>query len=406
MVSKVRFSDKIDLIGLIVEPFHFQPIYWSILGISPLAALRDFDVVKGFTIDYMHNVLLGVVKKILKLFTKSSRTQKFHIPKKVLARLNKRLLSIRPTTEVTRRPRSLENLLNFTANELRSMLLFYLPVCLKGIINDEYIKHFRLLSDSIYVLLQENVLEMNLSKVEEDLQKFVTDFQSLYGAAHMTMNVHLLVHMVENVRYFGALWTHSAFCFESFNAVLLKFITGPTDTLHQIATKFIISAILNDSKPENVSHLSETCFLGKSVQKHENELEAIVFESGEVLKEHNAQFDVYKRLRKGNRIYTSMIYIRAKKKIDYFVGFGRGLFGKVKYYFYFQSKPCAMVEQFLRISENEKSGHIWEVTSANTLLIVNVEVINVKFIYMSIKMNPVSPPVQYIVQQPNNFEID
>lgn len=33
-------------------------------GASPLAALKGFDLLKGVAIDYMHNVLIGVVKAL------------------------------------------------------------------------------------------------------------------------------------------------------------------------------------------------------------------------------------------------------------------------------------------------------------------------------------------------------
>ena len=40
------------------------------------------------------------------------------------------------------------------------------------------------------------------------------------------MNVHLLLHLVEHVKYFGPLWTHSCFEFESSNLRLRNAVHG------------------------------------------------------------------------------------------------------------------------------------------------------------------------------------
>ena len=43
---------------------------------SPLCKLQYFDIVQGNSIDYMHSVLLGVVRKIMKLWFDSSNHSK------------------------------------------------------------------------------------------------------------------------------------------------------------------------------------------------------------------------------------------------------------------------------------------------------------------------------------------
>ena len=46
------------------------------------------------------------------------------------------------------------------------------------------------------------------------------------GIEHCTMNVHLLLHLVDNVKLFGPLWTHSCFEFESSNFRLRNAVHG------------------------------------------------------------------------------------------------------------------------------------------------------------------------------------
>ena len=53
-------------------------------GASPLAALKGFDLVKGVAIDYMHNVLIGVVKALQDKWFHGDKHSPYYIGKKVL----------------------------------------------------------------------------------------------------------------------------------------------------------------------------------------------------------------------------------------------------------------------------------------------------------------------------------
>lgn len=214
----------------------------------------------------------------------------YRIAKNSLKILNSRIVSIKPINDIRRKPRSLSDFAQLKANEFRSLLLYFLPICLFGILPAKYIKHFRLLSNSIYRLLKIEISETELNEVESDLNLFVSDFQLLYGDKHMTLNVHLLKHTVNNVRMHGPLWTHSAFHFESYNATLLNFVTGKTDILHQICTKYIIFNLYKGRMSENVREKkNEIEFLGQFKTHREKNITFKIFESGETIRvEKNA----------------------------------------------------------------------------------------------------------------------
>jgi len=55
------------------------------------------------------------------------------------------------------------------------------------------------------------------------VNEFVSDFQDLFGAIHMTLNPHLLKHIIKIVRAWGPVSCYSTFCFESGNGRLRKF---------------------------------------------------------------------------------------------------------------------------------------------------------------------------------------
>lgn len=44
----------------------------GITGVSPMVAARQFDLVNGVSIEYMHAVLLGIMKKLLSLWLDST----------------------------------------------------------------------------------------------------------------------------------------------------------------------------------------------------------------------------------------------------------------------------------------------------------------------------------------------
>lgn len=55
----------------ITSLFPFKNVY-GVKGFSPLHAISGFDPIKSVPVDYMHCVLLGVVKKLAYLWVDSS----------------------------------------------------------------------------------------------------------------------------------------------------------------------------------------------------------------------------------------------------------------------------------------------------------------------------------------------
>ncbi|KAG4079197.1 hypothetical protein HA402_015853 [Bradysia odoriphaga] len=250
----------------------------GIKDISCLVAVEHFNIVKSFGVDYMHCILLGVQKGLTNSFCDPSNSKcKFYITKKNRELLNKRLLAIKPIREIVRKPRSLENRSKFKASEFRSILLYYFPVCLVGLLPNEYVKHVRLLSAATYILLKSTITREEIDKAEKMLHQFVAQHQKLFGIESMVMNIHLLKHVAECVRSLGPLWCHSAFSFERNNGVLLKKANGTTDVLLQVASKYCLSkAILNHPAKSKVS---DKILLGRSVKIIEKSMIALNIES-------------------------------------------------------------------------------------------------------------------------------
>lgn len=387
--------------------FNIPKYLFFFKGVSAFAALNNFDVIKGFPTDYMHNILLGVTKKMIKLWLFDCG-KPYHISKNLLEILNKRILSIKPITDIKRRPRSLNDVAHFKANEYRSMLLYYLPICLSGILPMKYLKNFRLLSNSIYRLLQTKIPECQLEEIEIDLNQFVDGFQLLYGEKNMTLNVHLLKHTVYNVRMHGPLWTHSTFHFESYNGILLGFVSGNTKILHQISTKYIVYNLLRKRRTKKITKKTEEInFLGKFNALHEKKLVIQIFESGKIIHLENFELNICKRMKNKSTIFTSKCYTRPKKSIDYFVCCKDGItFGMVEYYLMHEGKKYAVLDQFEKIAPtNDYLTAFIQIKPKNMKLLVGAELIEKKCIYFSFKKS-IFAYNHFIVSPPNNIEKD
>jgi len=224
----------------------------GVKGPSWLSLLQHFDLVNSMAIDYMHGVLLGVQKLLLTLwFSTQFSARHFSICSKVSI-IDYRLSQILPTSEIKRLPRSIaEHLKYWKASELRSFLLYYGLPTLYGLLPDDYFAHYTLFVHAIYILLQDSISEADLQEADRLLDGFCKSFSTLYEERFYTLTVHQLLHLVDNVKDLGPLYTHSCFSFEDKNGFILKLIHGT-----QFIDNQIISAVaLTQKLPE----LKEKC---------------------------------------------------------------------------------------------------------------------------------------------------
>lgn len=72
-----------------------------------------------------------------------------------MAKIDARLLVIKPPHSVTRLPRPLSERSYWKASEWRHWILFYALPCLEGILHFEYWRHLSKLSEALHILLGE-----------------------------------------------------------------------------------------------------------------------------------------------------------------------------------------------------------------------------------------------------------
>lgn len=195
------------------------------------------DCVSMFALDYMHLVCLGVVRRMLQFWRKGDRIVRLSSSQMLM--ISEKLCALREfiPSEFARRPRSLVEMDRWKATEYRQFLLYTGPVVLKSILTPQLYKHFLCLSVSISIMLtsDKEKREAHLDYACRLLKHFVANCEDLYGNDFLVYNIHSLLHLGDDVKYFGAcLDAISAFSFESFLQTLRRLIRCPSNPISQV----------------------------------------------------------------------------------------------------------------------------------------------------------------------------
>ncbi len=93
---------------------------------SPFLDIPNLDMVYGFPLDYMHLVLLGVMRKLLYIWGRGLVRSPFVFNERGKRKINRRLRKIRKSlpNEFERRSISLAHLKTWKAQEFRTFLLY------------------------------------------------------------------------------------------------------------------------------------------------------------------------------------------------------------------------------------------------------------------------------------------
>lgn len=202
-----------------------KPIH-GVKGHSVVSLIPLFHIIKSFPPEYLHSVLEGVTQLLLtSLFSSNNSKEKWSLSKKANL-IDQKLLDMKPPSEVTRTPRSLQNLNKWKASELRTFLLYYSLPCFHGNMLPKYFEHWFLFVYSITIFCKAKITEAEFVEAKTALCTFVYNIELLYGREYMKYNVHILLHIPQAVLSFGALWAWSTFPFEHFNGVLKKLFHG------------------------------------------------------------------------------------------------------------------------------------------------------------------------------------
>jgi hypothetical protein len=168
-------------------------------GTSPFCSIRNVDMVKQFPIDYMHQVCLGVMKKLLLLWIRGKREVRMSALN--VSMISERLVHLKPyiPASFARKPRSLSEIDRWKATEFRQFLLYTGKVVLDGILKKDLYDHFLSLNVAISILVSPRLAKEHTRFAHQLLEYFVKQGSVLYGDEFVVYNVHTLIHLAGEV---------------------------------------------------------------------------------------------------------------------------------------------------------------------------------------------------------------
>lgn len=207
-------------------------------SMSILINIPDINIVNCFSLDYMHLICLGVMRKLINLWLKG--------PLKVRIRGSEtKILSLRLTSlksyipsDFQRKPRGVDEINRWKATELRTFLLYLGPIVLKNVISDVCYAHFLTLHVGMFLLLTPNINDKLLKFSRDLLTYFVKKFSDIYGKEWVSHNVHSIQHLCDDYEQFGNLDNCSTFPFENHMTILKKYVRKSHQPLQQAVKRY------------------------------------------------------------------------------------------------------------------------------------------------------------------------
>ena len=204
---------------------------------TPLLRL-SMDLINGFPIDYMHAALLGISKKLLRMWLNGPLN--FRIPlieqgkiSDYIVLFNKHLPSV-----FNRRVQAVAHYTKWKATEHRTFVLYIAPFILRHFVKNDIYRHFMLFFTALYVMCSKRYYLSHLTFAAKLLQKFVTDAETIYGTTFLSYNVHILLHLPNFVSMYGPVDDFSCFSFETYLGYLKSLKRSGKHSHQQICRRY------------------------------------------------------------------------------------------------------------------------------------------------------------------------
>ena len=177
-IGRMTFPDIHDVILRNDASFRDQSNEEHHHCVSPFC---DIDMVKAFPIDYMHQLCLGVTKKIILAWIRGKKDVR--ISAQLVERISAKLVALRSYIPqcFARKPRGLGEVDRWKATEFRQFLLYTGKLVLKGILPRHLYDHFLVLSVASSILVSPELAQVHLNYAADLLKYFVEKAKLLYG---------------------------------------------------------------------------------------------------------------------------------------------------------------------------------------------------------------------------------
>ncbi|CAF4166937.1 unnamed protein product [Rotaria magnacalcarata] len=197
----------------------------GIKGPCLLRALSKFDVGRCFLVDSLHNIYLGLFKRLLSLWlSHKDKNENWSLWSRT-DELSSLLDKVRFPSTTTRHPRPLHKFSKYKGSEYRLVLLFGYSI-FESILKPECYSHLLLLVLAVHHAESRSLTHDMVDVVEKLCLSFLYQFPKLYTSQHNVQVVHSILHLSETLRNFGPLSTNSTFNFEDQLGVLTRSCKG------------------------------------------------------------------------------------------------------------------------------------------------------------------------------------
>lgn len=181
----------------------------------PILNERTFGLKTRFVIDYKYLVCEGVMKQLMKLWTKGRLD--YRLNNKSLRKISAELLLIGKScpSEFRNKPKTMDELDDWTNYDWRQFLFYYGPAVLKNRLPPRYYKHFLYLHLGMRICCSlTDYKECGAFIAGQLFSYFVSDFHRCYSAELLDYNVHNLLHVENMVHFRGPLDNLCGFKFD------------------------------------------------------------------------------------------------------------------------------------------------------------------------------------------------
>ncbi|XP_063710100.1 uncharacterized protein LOC134838487 [Culicoides brevitarsis] len=206
----------------------------------PIMNERSFGLKSRFVVDYKYLVCEGVLKQMMKLWMKGRLD--YRLNNKSLRKMSAELLLIGKSIpkEFRHKPKTMDELDDWTSYDWRQFLFYYGPVVLKNRLSPVYYKHFLYLHLGMRLSCSlTDFRECGAFIAGQLLQYFVTEFCRIYSTELVDYNIHNLLHIEDFVHFRGALDKVCGFKFDKQYELLERLIKEDYDICLQSLEKHV-----------------------------------------------------------------------------------------------------------------------------------------------------------------------
>ena len=238
--GRVTFQETIGLPPRTDERFRArsQPQHHLSAELSTPFKDLPIDLVRDFPLDYMHQICLGVMRRLLMAWVRGPLKER-KLSKEGVERLDGRLATLRANIpkEFARKPRPTDELEHWKATEYRQFLLYTGYQVLSDILAHDVYMNFMALSVASMILVSPDLVAKHAWYAKLLMTYFVQSARHIYGAHFLVYNVHMMLHVADDAVRFGGLDKCSGFPFENYLHKMKRLVKSGKNPLVQVVNR-------------------------------------------------------------------------------------------------------------------------------------------------------------------------